>query len=113
MPKIPNIEKFKGDNNQSFSLWINKFEAQCSALDISGANDKKKWRDMLMVTTDGDAFSTVTSEISRDNNITYADLKGILVTKYTGDNYKRFLETKLRSLNFRKDTQKLMTLFTS
>ena len=104
MPKIPNIEKFKGENKQSFAQWIAKFEAQCSALDISSADDKKKWRDMLMVTTDGDAFSTIITEISRLNTITYVALKDIMQTKYTGDNYKRYLETKLHALKFQKGT---------
>ena len=93
MPKIPCIEKFKGENHKSFAQWISKFEAQCSALDITAADDKRKWRDMLMVTTDGDAFATIMAEIAADNDITYIDLKASLQTKYTGDNYKRYLET--------------------
>ena len=104
MPKIPNIKKFRGDNDQSFTEWISQFEAQCSALDVSAADDKKKWRDMLMVTTESDAFSTVTSEISADNAITYADLKAKLIVRYTGENYKRYLEIKLRNLKFRQGT---------
>ena len=53
-----------------------------------------------MVTTDADAFTTVTSEIAADNTITYHDLKTKLLTKYTSENYKRHLELKLRNLCF-------------
>ena len=52
----------------------------------------------------GDAFATIMAEIAADNDITYIDLKASLQTKYTGDNYKRYLETKLHSLKFQKGT---------
>ena len=34
MPHIPRIEKFRGDNKQSFDAWIKLFEAQAQVLDI-------------------------------------------------------------------------------
>ena len=105
MPKIPNIAKFKGTNEQSFDQWIAMFEAQCGALEVVEDNNKKRWRNLLMVTTEGDAFATVTNEIARDNNITYGVFKDTLKTKYGGQDYKRHLQTKLRSLKFRVGTE--------
>ena len=42
--KIPEVNKFKGDNKQSFITWIAEFEAHTRALDIN----QNKWRDTLM-----------------------------------------------------------------
>ena len=103
MPKLPKIEKFRGDTEQSFATWIKQFEAQCVVLEVDQENEKKKWRDLLLVTTEGDAFETVSTAIVADANITYIVLKATLSTKYGGANYKRFLEMKLRSLKFTSD----------
>ena len=48
MPKIPKIEKFRGDNEQSFTTWIKQFEAQCIVLEVAQENDKKKWREIYV-----------------------------------------------------------------
>ena len=44
----------------------------------------------------------LSSEIANDNEFTYQDAKDLLERKYTGTNYKRTLESKFRSLRFRK-----------
>ena len=44
MPRIPNIQKFRGDNSQSFLNWIRQFEAQLAA---NGIEDDRK-RDVLL-----------------------------------------------------------------
>ena len=74
MPKIPNIEKFRGNSDQSFSQWIKRYEAQCIALEISEDDNKKKWKNVLLVCTEGDAFDFVMEKIT-ENNVTYHDLK--------------------------------------
>ena len=45
MPLIPNIQKFRGDNSQSFLNLIRQFEAQLAA---NGIKDDRK-RDVLFV----------------------------------------------------------------
>ena len=82
-PKIPKLPKFRGDNEQSISTWIQQFEAQCVVLEVAEADDKKKWRDLLLVLTDADAFDTVTAaSIAGNANITYVLLKAALSTRY-------------------------------
>ena len=44
----------------------------------------------------------LSSEIANDNEFTYQDAKGLLERTYTETNYKRTLESKSRSLRFRK-----------
>ena len=44
MPRIPDIQKFRGDNSQSFLNWIRQFEAQLAA---NGIEDDRK-RDVLL-----------------------------------------------------------------
>ena len=105
MPTIPKLVKFRGDNEQSFTTWIKKFEAQCIVLEVADANDKRKWRDLLLVTTDGDAFDTITTAITGNPEITYVVLKATLSTKYGGANYKRYLEMKLRALKFSSESK--------
>ena len=39
MPKIPSINKFKGDNEVSFNKWILQLETQSDALGVE--NNKK------------------------------------------------------------------------
>eukprot|EP00795_Rhopilema_esculentum_P006559 gene6559-12057_t len=97
--KIPAISKFKGDNSLSFRQWSLQFEAQLKALDVK--NEGTKWRDLLLCCTEASAFATVSNAILADGEISYADLKHELETKYCGAEYKRTLETKLRSLVFK------------
>ena len=49
MSKIPNIEKFKGDNSIDFKLWITQFEVHLKALDI----EDEKRLDILFVPLKG------------------------------------------------------------
>ena len=68
MPGIPKIQKFKGDNSQSFKMWILEFEAQCTAL----GHDKKNWRELLQCNLEGKAFVFLSNLISQsDGKITY------------------------------------------
>ena len=96
MPRISSLQKFCRDNLQSFLNWIRQFEAQVAENRIE--DDRK--RDVLLCCCDEAAFMILSSEIANDNEFTYQDL---LERTYTGTNYKRTLESKFRSLPFRKD----------
>ena len=74
MPRIPNIQKFYGDNSQSFLDWIRQFEAQLAA---NGTEDDRK-RDVLLCCCDEAAFMTLSSQIAIDNEFTYQDAKDLL-----------------------------------
>ena len=52
MPQIPNIQKFRGDNSQSFLNWIRQFEAQLAA---NGIEDDRK-HDVLLCCCDESSF---------------------------------------------------------
>ena len=96
MPRIPNIQKIRGDNSQSFLTWIREFEAQ---LDANGIQNDRK-RDVLLCCCDEAAFMILSSETANDNEFTYQDAKVLLERTYTGTNYKRTHESKFRSLRF-------------
>ena len=98
MPPIPNIQKFRGDNSQSFLNWIRQFEAQLVA---NGIEDDRK-RDVLLCCCDEAASMILSSEIANDDEFTYQDAKDLLERTYTGPNYKKTLESKFRSLRFRR-----------
>ena len=66
MPRIPNIQKFRGDNSQSFLNWIRQFEVQ---LATNGIEDDRK-RDVLLCCRDEAAFMILSSEIANDNEFT-------------------------------------------
>ena len=99
MPRIPSIKKFSGDDKVSFSQWLLQFEAQLGALDISLDQN----RQMLLFCIEGSAFSCAAQQIGT-NNLVYDALKNVLVGRYTGEDYKRKLETKLRNIGFTKGT---------
>ena len=98
MSRIPNIQKFRGDNSQSYLNRIRQFEAQLAA---NGIEDNRK-RDVLLCCCDEAAFTILSSEIANDNEFTYQDAKDLLERTYTGATHKRALELKFRSLRFRK-----------
>ena len=98
MPRIPNIQKFRGDNSQSFLNWIRQFEAQLVA---NGIEDDRKC-DVFLCCCDEATFMILSSETANDNEFTYQNAKDLLERTYTGTNYKRTLESKFRSLRFRK-----------
>ena len=98
MPWILNIQKFHGDNSQSFLNWIRQFDAQLAAKGIE--NDRKS--DVLLYCCDEAAFMILSSVIANDDEFTYQDAKDLSERTYTGTNYKRILESKFRSLLFRK-----------
>ena len=98
--KVPNIKKFKGDNEISLSEWILQLEAQLRALNVTDADGK--WKNILLCCTESVAFTTLSEAIVADNTITYAALIQKLKDKFCGVEYKRNLETKLRSLSWKK-----------
>ena len=98
MPKIPNIVRFKGDNETSFDQWCLYFELQLKALGV--ADDKRK--DLLVCCTEGSAFTFVSETILATPDITYSDLKGAIKDDFCGEEYRTALETKLRNRKFRK-----------
>ena len=100
MPKIPSIEKFRGANDKSIIQWLSMFEAQCRALEISEQHNKRKWRDILLVFTSNDAFATILAALNENNAMSYEAVKRRLTDKYSGEEYKRHLESKLRNLKF-------------
>ena len=97
MPRIPAIERFRGDNEQSFGVWVAMLEAQMNALET--ADDKR--RETLLCCLQRSAFATATAEITENNEITYDELKDALKTRYSGDDYKRPSEQRLRNLKFK------------
>ena len=81
------------------------FEAQCRALEISEEPNKRTWWDVLLVTTADDAFATILADLNENNAISYEAVKTRLTEKYSGEEYKRHLENKLRNLKFRAGTK--------
>ena len=97
MPRIPVTECFRGDNQQSFGVWVAMLEVQMNALET--ADDKK--RETLPGCLERSAFATATAENTENNEITYDELKDALKARYSGDDYKRSLEQRLRNLKFK------------
>ena len=62
MPKVPQIQKFRGDNETSFTRWCLQFEAQLTALAIKDEN--KAWRNLLLCCTDENAFTVASNTIT-------------------------------------------------
>ena len=100
MPKFPKVPKFRGDNQQSFAQWILMFELQLTVLEIE--NDKK--RETLLCLLEGNAFTSAAQFIAASNNSTYTQLKEELRRLFSGDDYRRALETEMRNLVFKRDT---------
>ena len=100
MPKFPKVEKFRGDNQQSFAQWILMFEAQLSVLEVEDA----KKRETLLCLLEANAFTKAAQYIASHDTANYAALKAELVRLFSGDDYKRSLETKLRNLVFTRET---------
>ena len=98
MPKILSIDKFRGANDKSITQWLSLFEAQCRALEIFEEHNKRKWRDILLVTTSEDAFATILAALNENNAISYEAVKRRLTEKYSGEEYKRHLESKFGNL---------------
>ena len=98
MPRIPSIQIFSRDNSQFFLNWIRQFEAQLPA---NRRENDRKW-DVLLCCCDETAFMILSSEIANDNEFTYQGANDLLEKTYIGTNYKRTLESKLRSLRFCK-----------
>ena len=50
------------------------------------------------------AFTLTSQRINAENDITYNNLKAALAEAFSGEDYKRTLETMLRNLRFTKGT---------
>ena len=74
-------------------------------LKLSVEPNKRTWRDVLLVTTADDAFATILADLNENNAISYEAVKTRLTEKYSGEEYKRHLENKLRNLKFRAGTK--------
>ena len=99
--KIPKIEKFKGDNDQNFNVWIRQFESHLAA---SGVVEDKKL-DTLLCCVNGTAFSYL-CELKDDttNQATYASAKTAFAARFCGAEFKRCLQIKLQGMKFTKGT---------
>ena len=100
MPSLPKVDKFKGDNQQSFSQWILMFEAQLTVLDT----EENKKRETLLCLLESNAFTSAAQFIAGTPTANYTQLKAELTRLFSGDDYKRALETKMRTLNFTEQT---------
>ena len=89
MSRIPSIKKFSGDDEVSFSQWLLQFEAQLGRLGINPNQNRK----ILLCCLEGSAFSYAAQQIGT-NDLAYNDLKNVLVERFTGEDFKRKLETK-------------------
>ena len=58
---------------------------------------------MLLCCLEGSAFSHAVQQIGT-NDLACNDLKNVLAERFTGEDYKRELETKLQNLKFTKGT---------
>ena len=78
----------------------------CSKLSckFSKVVDDKK-RETLLCCLEKGAFADATASIAEDNEIIYDQLKQALRVRYSGDEYKRALELKLRNLKFKPGTR--------
>ena len=76
------------------------FKAQLQVLEI--VDDKKT--ETLCCLEKG-TFADATASIAENNEITYDQLKQALRVRYSGDEYKRALELKLRNLKFKPGTR--------
>ena len=76
-----------------------QFEAQLNLMGIADENGKSK---NLLCCADAVAFGTVTNAIILNQNVTYTELKTLPNEKFCGTEYKQNLESKLRSLTYRK-----------
>ena len=59
--KIPNIKKFRGDNDVSLALWFQQLEATLRAMNIE--NVDVKWKNILLCCTESVAFSAVSDAV--------------------------------------------------
>lgn len=75
MPRQPPMKKYTGDDEVSFSQWLLQFEAS--------------WEHLVS--------QTISAE-----NVQYEDLNNDLIERFTVEDYKRKLETKLRNSKYAK-----------
>ena len=74
-------------------------EAQLKAL----GHEEERWRDLLLCTTEGQAFTFIITKIGEsDGKISYAECKSKILEQFCGSDYQRTLEMKLRSFHFRR-----------
>ena len=80
MPHIPRIEKFRGDNKQSFDAWIKLFEAQAQVLDIQADLGKQ-----TLCLCEEKAFTVLSQYMTEHPRAVYNDVKNILRNEFCGD----------------------------
>ena len=98
MPRLPAVEKFRGDFTQSYEHWIQEFQAHLTA----NGWEEEKHRDILLVCCEGAAFSTLINLLQQNAQANFEAMKNALRETYSGADYKRTLEVKLRNLKFNK-----------
>ena len=100
MARLPNIERFHGDNKQSFSEWIQIFIAQLEVLDI----DEEKFKQTFFALCEGKAFTFVSQCMASRNNAIFTDMKKTMMEEFCGEVYKRRLEIKLQTIKFTEES---------
>lgn len=66
-------------------------------------HEEERWRDLLLCTTEGKAFTFVMTKIGEsDGKISYTEFKSKMLEYFCGSDYQRTLEMKLRSFHFRR-----------
>ena len=94
------LPKFRGDNIQNINTWLQQFDAHCVMTEI---RPPRKLPALLCCLEDT-AFAEITQLMADDEDITYEEVRNILVTKFSGADYRRKLQVKLQSLLFTKGT---------
>ena len=69
------------------------------------ADEDDSWRDLLLIYTEDSALTVGIKAISSNGDITFAELKQLLQTRFCGPDYKRAFELKLRNLRFEKGSK--------
>ena len=85
MPRVPQIAKFRGDNETSIQRWILQFEAQLQGLGIKDEN--KSWRNLLLCYMDENAFTVASNAITADSSLSYDGLRKVLKERFSGQDY--------------------------
>ena len=88
MPRVLNIEKFRGDNKQPFQKQIQIFTANLEVLHV----DKEKFKQTLLCWCESKEFTLVSQYMAPCNNVAFTDERG-----YDGRFLWRRLQTNVRN----------------
>lgn len=97
---ISNLQKFRRDNEISFTLWVMLTGAQLTTRGTAQKNGK--WKTLLLGCTEPVDFGAATDTITLNLDVTYAELKVLLNENDCRTENKRNLELKLIGLGNRK-----------